>query len=38
MLSNMEEIYGYIESFVFTESEKGFPAARLKEPKKKELT
>ncbi len=38
MLSNMEEIYGYIESIVFTESEKGFTVARLKEPKKKELT
>lgn len=34
----MEEIYGYIENIVFTESEKGFTVARLKEPKKKELT
>lgn len=34
----MEEIYGYIESIVFTESEKGFTVARLKEPKKKDLT
>ena len=34
----MEEIYGYIESIVFAESEKGFTVARLKEPKKKELT
>lgn len=34
----MEEIYGYIENIVFTESEKGFTVARLKEPKKKDLT
>jgi exodeoxyribonuclease V alpha subunit len=34
----MEEIYGYIDSIVFAESEKGFTVARLKEPKKKELT
>ncbi len=34
----MEEIYGYIENIVFTESEKGFTVARLKEPTKKELT
>ena len=34
----MEEIYGYIENIVYTESEKGFTVARLKEPKKKELT
>jgi exodeoxyribonuclease V alpha subunit len=34
----MEEIYGYIENIVFTESEKGFTVARLKEPKKRELT
>ncbi len=34
----MEEIYGFIDSIVFTESERGFTVARLKEPKKKELT
>jgi len=34
----MEEIYGFIESIVYTETEKGFTVARLKEPKKKELT
>jgi exodeoxyribonuclease V alpha subunit len=33
-----EEIFGYIESIVFAESEKGFTVARLKEPKKTELT
>ncbi len=34
----MEEIYGYIESIVFAEEEKGFTVARLKEPKKRDLT
>ena len=34
----MEEIFGHIESIVFTESEKGFTVARMKEPKKRELT
>jgi exodeoxyribonuclease V alpha subunit len=34
----MEEIYGFIDSIVFTESEKGFTVARMKEPKKRELT
>ena len=34
----MEETCGFIDSIVFTESEKGFTVARLKEPKKKELT
>jgi exodeoxyribonuclease V alpha subunit len=38
MLAIMEEICGFIENIVFTESEKGFTVARLKEPKKKELT
>jgi exodeoxyribonuclease V alpha subunit len=33
-----EELYGYIESIVFTESERGFTVAKLKEPKKKEFT
>jgi exodeoxyribonuclease V alpha subunit len=33
-----EEIYGYIEAIVFADSEKGFTVARLKEPKKKDLT
>jgi exodeoxyribonuclease V alpha subunit len=34
----MEEIYGYIENIVYTEEERGFTVARLKEPKKKDLT
>lgn len=34
----MEEICGFIDSIIFTESEKGFTVARLKEPKKKDLT
>ncbi|HEY2810809.1 MAG TPA: ATP-dependent RecD-like DNA helicase [Rhabdochlamydiaceae bacterium] len=34
----MEEIYGFIESIVFAGAENGFTVARLKEPKKKELT
>lgn len=34
----MEEIFGFIENIVFAEGEKGFTVARLKEPKKKELT
>jgi exodeoxyribonuclease V alpha subunit len=34
----MDEVHGYIESIVFAELEKGFTVARLKEPKKKELT
>jgi exodeoxyribonuclease V alpha subunit len=34
----MEEIYGFIDTIVFAEEEKGFTVARLKEPKKKELT
>ncbi len=38
ILSFMEEIYGFIDSIVFTESEKGFTVARLKEPKKKDPT
>ncbi len=38
MIFFMEEIYGYIENIVFTESERGFTVARLKEPRKKELT
>ncbi|MFI5334561.1 MAG: helix-hairpin-helix domain-containing protein, partial [Chlamydiales bacterium] len=33
-----EEIYGYVESVVFAGSENGFTVARLKEPKKKEMT
>lgn len=33
-----EEIYGYIESIVFAADETGFTVARLKEPKKRELT
>lgn len=34
----MEEIYGFIDTIVFAEEENGFTVARLKEPKKKELT
>jgi exodeoxyribonuclease V alpha subunit len=34
----MEEIYGFIDSIVFAHEENGFIVARLKEPKKKELT
>lgn len=34
----MDEIYGYIESVVFASEESGFTVARLKEPKKTELT
>lgn len=34
----MDEIYGYIEGIIFTEAERGFTVARLKEPKKQELT
>ncbi len=34
----MEEIYGYIENIVYADSEKGFTVAKLKEPKKKDLT
>ena len=34
----MEEIFGYVESIVYSDEEKGFTVARLKEPKKKELT
>jgi exodeoxyribonuclease V alpha subunit len=34
----MEEIYGYVESIVFYEEERGFTVARMKEPRKRELT
>lgn len=34
----MEELYGYIEKIVFSEGENGFTVARLKEPKKQDLT
>jgi exodeoxyribonuclease V alpha subunit len=34
----MEEIFGYIESIVFAQEENGFAVAKIKEPKKKELT
>ncbi|MBI2743770.1 MAG: ATP-dependent RecD-like DNA helicase [Chlamydiales bacterium] len=34
----MDEIYGYIESIIFSNSEQGFTVARLKEPKKQDLT
>ena len=34
----LDELIGYVEVIVFTEPENGFTVARLKEPKKKELT
>jgi exodeoxyribonuclease V alpha subunit len=34
----MEEICGFIESIVYADPDKGFTVARLKEPRKKELT
>lgn len=34
----MEEVFGYIENIVFTSEESGFTVARLKEPKKRDLT
>lgn len=34
----MEEIFGQIDTIVFSEEENGFVVARIKEPKKKELT
>ncbi|MBI3236879.1 MAG: Flp pilus assembly complex ATPase component TadA, partial [Chlamydiales bacterium] len=34
----MDEIYGFIENIVFAEEERGFTVARLKEPKKRDLT
>lgn len=34
----MEEIYGFIENILFTDEEKGFTIARLKEPRQTELT
>jgi len=33
-----EELAGYVEAIVFTQPENGFTVARLKEPKKKDLT
>ncbi len=33
----MEELFGYIENIVFTEENKGFTVARLKEPRRQEL-
>ena len=34
----MEEIFGYIDSIVFADEEKGFTIARIKEPKNADLT
>lgn len=34
----MEEIFGFIDSILFTESERGFTVAKLKEPRKAETT
>ncbi len=34
----MEEVFGYIDSIVFSEDENGFMIARIKEPKKREVT
>lgn len=33
-----EELFGYVDAIVYTQPENGFTVARLKEPKKKELT
>jgi exodeoxyribonuclease V alpha subunit len=33
-----EEIFGYVEGIVYCDEEKGFTVAKLKEPKKKDLT
>lgn len=33
-----EEIFGYVEGIVYSDEEKGFTVAKLKEPKKKDLT
>lgn len=34
----MEELFGFIENIVFSQTENGFTVARLKEPRKEELT
>lgn len=34
----MEEIFGYVDSILFSEEENGFVVAKIKEPKKKEAT
>ena len=34
----MDELNGYIEAIVYTQPENGFTVARLKEPRKKDLT
>ena len=34
----LEELFGYIDSVIFASDETGFTVARLKEPKKRELT
>lgn len=34
----MEEIFGYVDAIVYTQKENGFTVARLKEPKKKDLS
>ncbi len=34
----MDQIFGYIENIVFADEQKGFTVAKLKEPKKRELT
>lgn len=37
-MASMDQIFGYVENIVFADEEKGFTVARLKEPKKRELT
>lgn len=34
----MEEIFGYIDNILFSEEENGFTVAKIKEPKKREVT
>ena len=34
----MEQIFGYIERITFANQENGFTVARLKQPRKQELT
>jgi len=34
----MEEIFGFVDSILFSEEENGFVVAKIKEPKKREVT
>lgn len=38
ILARMEEVFGYIESVLFSNEENGFIIAKIKEPKKQEVT